>query len=134
MTDARTERVPPDPVTARIFLERADSFLQDGDRGGLTLDTRQIVYWQACISAMEAVLLSDGVRVTSGAGGHVLRLAEAHRALGNQHYDLFERLDVQRDTRHEVSYYAGVVTEGQVEALRTATAELLALARRHIES
>ena len=82
---------------------------------------------------MEAVLMSDGVRVTAGSGAHMLRLGETHRLLGDRHDALFERLDIQRGVRNDVSYYAGIVTHGEVEALRKATRELLELARRHVE-
>lgn len=134
MTEARTEPVPPDPAAARIFLERADAFFADGGRTELNLESRQIIYWQACTSAMEAVLLSSGVRVKAGSGGHILRLTEVHRLLGNRDPDLFERLDLHRDARHDVSYYAGVATESQIEALRAAAAEFLVLARAHVEA
>ena len=130
MTDARIEPVPADPAFARVFLDQAEVFLADADRVGL--DSKQILCWQACISMLEAILLAAGRRVTPGAGGHMRRLEEADRVLGGMHSDLFERLDLHRDARHDVSYAAGVASELGTDELRTAAGELLEVARDYV--
>jgi hypothetical protein len=130
VTDARIEPVPADPAFARVFLDQAEVFLADADRVGL--DSKQILCWQACISMLEAILLAAGRRVTPGAGGHMRRLEEADRVLGGMHSDLFERLDLHRDARHDVSYAAGVASELGTDELRTAAGELLEVARDYV--
>lgn len=50
MTDARVEPVPADPASARIFLDQAESFLADADQASIGQQSKQILYWQACIS------------------------------------------------------------------------------------
>lgn len=130
MTDARVEPVPVDPAFARVFLDQAEGFLADADRVGL--DSKQILCWQACISMLEAILLAAGCRVTPGAGGHMRRLEEADRILGGRHSDLFERLDLHRDARHDVSYAAGVASELGTNELRRAAGELLDVARDYV--
>jgi hypothetical protein len=61
------------------------------------------------------------------------RLDEADRILAHRHSDLFERLDLHRDARHDVSYAAGVASELGTAALRDAAAELLELVRGYID-
>lgn len=81
---------------------------------------------------LEALLLAAGRRVTAGAGGHMLRLEEANQILGRRHDDLFERLDLHRDVRHDVSYAAGVASELGTSELRSAAGELLDLVRGYV--
>lgn len=68
MTDARVEPIPADPASARIFLDQAERVLADAD-GPISLDSKQLLYWQACISMLEAILLTAGRRVTAGSAG-----------------------------------------------------------------
>lgn len=134
MTDARVEPQPADPAFARVFLDRAERFLADADQPAVGQDSKQILYWQACISMLEAILLAAGRRVTPGAGGHMLRLKEADRVLAGNHSELFDRLDLHRDTRHDVSYAAGVASELGTAELRKAAGELLEVARAYVTS
>lgn len=60
------------------------------------------------------------------------RLEEAERVLGGNHAELFERLDLHRDARHDVSYAAGVASDLGTDELRQAAAELLAVARSYV--
>ena len=133
MTDARVEMVSADAATARVFLDRAEGFLSDAAGGGMTASGRQILLWQACMSAMEAVLLAAGRRVTGGDGSHVLRLEETQRRMGTEHLDLFERLDTHRELRHEASYPLGVVSENETETTRQDAERLLEAARHFVE-
>jgi hypothetical protein len=134
MTDARVEPVPADPAGARVFLDQAERFLADGDQPPIGQESRQILYWQACISMLEALLLAAGRRVTPGAGGHMRRLEEADRVLAGNHSDLFERLDLHRDARHDVSYAAGIASELGTAALREAAADLFEVVRGYIDT
>jgi hypothetical protein len=132
VTEARAEPVPADPATARIGLDEAERFLSDGDEPALSEESRHLLYWQACLSLLDAVLLAGGRRVTSGAGGHMLRLSETHAVLGANHPDLFERLDLHRGRRHDVSYRGAVSSAEDTAALRGAAEELLELAREYV--
>lgn len=129
MTLAEVEYVPADPATARVFLDQADAFLQDASSHDLAHASVQILCWQACISAMEAVLLMAGRRVTAGDGAHLLRLREAERQIDSEHSDLFERLNDHRELRHEASYHAGVISEQEAESTRDDAEELIAIVR-----
>lgn len=128
MADARSEPVPADPSNASVFLDRAAELLEDGDRAGMSSAGRQIIYWQCCITSMDAILMAAGRSVSGGEGAHALRLAEAERVLPTDHRDLFESLDGHRALRHDVSYHAGVVSPSEAGSLRSRAAELLSAA------
>jgi hypothetical protein len=134
MTEARVEPVPADPATARVFLDRAEQFLADGDQPAIAHESKQILYWQACIAMLEALLLAAGRRVTPGSGGHMRRLEEADRVLAHKHSGLFEDLDLHRDARNDVSYAAGVASELDVRALRSAASDLFDVVGRYVSS
>lgn len=127
MTRARAEYVPADPMTARVFLDQAERFLADAE--GVAPASVQILCWQACISALEAVLLMAGRRVSAGDGAHVLRLREAEKQIDDDHSDLFERLNEHRELRHDVSYHAGVISEQEAESTRSDAAQIVAIVR-----
>lgn len=127
MTAARAEYVPADPATARVFVDQAERFLEDA--AGMAPASVQILCWQACISAMEAVPLIAGRRVTAGDGAHVLRLREAQAQIDGDHSDLFDRLNDHRELRHDVSYHAGVISEQEAESTHRDATEIVAIAR-----
>lgn len=133
MTEARIEPVPPDPATARIRIKDAERYLVDGSRHGLSEESRQLLYWQACLSSLDAVLLTAGARVASGEGGHRLRLVETDRILGGNHPELFEELDAQRARRNAVAYGGAPSSATETSALREAVTQLLELARQFVE-
>lgn len=134
MTQARAENVPADPATARVFLKRARDFARDAAKPDSAPASSQVLAWQICISAMEAILLAAGRRVTPGDGAHVLRLKEAERSLPDEHGTLFERLDSHRELRHEASYHAGVVSEAEVEVTIRDAQDLLDVAEAFVEA
>jgi hypothetical protein len=127
VTRARAEHVPADPTTARVFVDQAERFLEDAE--GMAPASVQLLCWQACISAMEAVLLMAGRRVSPGDGAHVLRLREAEKQIEEDHTGLFQRLDDHRELRHDVSYHAGVISEQEAESTRRDATELVAIVR-----
>lgn len=133
MTDARVEPVPQDAATARILLERAQGFLSDGCQHGNTAPGKQILLWQACLSAVDAILLAAGRRVTGGEGAHAVRLRESQAELGGDHLDLFERLDGHRQLRHGASYHFEMVSDAETETTREDAKRLLEVARRFVE-
>lgn len=110
-----------------MFLDQAERFLADAE--GVAPASVQILCWQACISAMEAVLLVAGRRVSAGDGAHVLRLREAEKQIDDDRSDLFEPLNDHRELRHDVSYHAGVISEQEAESTRRDAAEIVAIVR-----
>lgn len=127
---ARLERVPADPATARVFLKRAESVLADARAPSLSPISRQLLNWQACVSAMDAALLVAGQRVAGSEGGHQLRISATEDSMDGDHGDLFERLNGHRELRNEASYAIGIVSEGEAESLRAAATDLITAVRR----
>lgn len=132
MNDARVELVSPDPATARVFLEKAEGFVEDAARSQTQAASRQVLAWSSCIASMDAVLGAAGRRVSTGNGAHALRVQETHRQLDIEDVDLFERLDAHREVRHDVSYHAGVISEAEAQTTVADARELLDLARRFV--
>ena len=117
MTEAFLETVPPDPAIARVFLERAEQVWSDAGASGLEPVSQQLWNWQACISAMDAVLLVGGKRVAGSEGGHRLRIDATEEVLPTDQGALFERLHSHRELRNEASYAIGVVSKREAESL-----------------
>jgi hypothetical protein len=132
MTDARVERVYPDRVTARDFVEQAEDFMRDAGLSDLTAVSQTVLLHNAAISACDAVLQATGLRVTPGDRSHILRLETALDQIEADTAELLERLDAARERRNEASYAAGLVAEASLDDARQATAELVELARRHV--
>jgi hypothetical protein len=76
MTEARIERVPADPITARQFLAQGRVFLDDA-LTDLSNESRQVLLHQAAICACDAILLAKGLRVSAGDRAHMLRFERA---------------------------------------------------------
>jgi hypothetical protein len=53
---AEIEEVDADPERAREFLSQAKTFLKDAAKEDLSLESTVVLYWNACISGMDAVL------------------------------------------------------------------------------
>lgn len=71
-----------------------------------------------------------GSRVTSGEESHRVWIEEAGRLAGPAYADLFERLDVWRADRNQVSYAALEPSGGAIVALRTDARDLLTSVER----
>lgn len=110
--------VEPDAARANDFLAQARRFLQDADRDSTHLESAVVLYWNACISAMDAILTAAGLRVGSGEDSHSVRVEAAAGVLGAGYADLFERLDEWRRERHDVSYAAVTPPAGDVDAMQ----------------
>jgi hypothetical protein len=129
---AEIEHVEPDLERAREFLEQAQTFLRDAESARLSLESSVVLYYQACLSAMDAILTHAGRRVTSGTNAHIVRIEEAAALLGSGYAELFERLEFWRRERGEVSYAAVQPAAATVAALQTDTRDVVAAAERYV--
>jgi len=132
MTDARVERMEPDPWLAAGFLARAKKFAADGSADTLSPESRQILMHSAVVAGCDAVLAITGLTIEGSAGGHRLRLAETQRLLAGEHDEMFEVLDEARAARNEVSYQAGLAALPDVEETAAAVREFLTLIEKHV--
>jgi hypothetical protein len=129
MSPARVQKVHADRLGARVHLEQAQRFQADADAADLSAESRSILLHNSAISASNAILQAAGLRVTTGDGAHLLRLATALDQLDRDTEDLLERLDASRSRRNEASYASTLVAQASVDEAREATAELIELAR-----
>src|SRR3954469_6885902 len=111
MSEARLERIVPDPTLSAAFLGRARRFLADGSDKSNARESRQVLLHSATIAATDSILAINGFEVEGSDGGHVLRLEKAEELLDADLADLFEQLDAVRMTRARVSYAAGFAAE-----------------------
>jgi hypothetical protein len=132
MTRAELEPVEPDAGRARDFIAQSRLFLEDADRDTTSLESAVVLYWSACIAAMDALLAGEGLRVGSGEGSHSVRVEGCRRILGAGFEDLCDRLDEWRRGRHDVSYAAITPSAADVAALQTDARDILAAAEGHI--
>jgi hypothetical protein len=125
MNRAEIESVYPDEARAHEFLGHARGFFADAESPSLTQPGSFFLLYQACLAGMDALLAATGSRVTSGEESHRVRIDEAARIAGSAYTELFERLDVWRADRNQVSYAAFEPSGGAVNALRTDASDLL---------
>jgi hypothetical protein len=116
---------PREQVT---FLAQARRFLEDAQRDSTHLESAVVLYWNACISAMDAILTAVGLRVGSGEDSHAVRVNAAAEVLGAGYAELFERLDEWRRERHDVSYAALTPSAGAADAMRGDARDIVAAA------
>lgn len=133
MTRAELERVEPDAGRAQDFVVQSRRFLEDAERDTTNLESAVILYWSACISAMDALLAVEGFRVGTGEESHAVRVGGARMILGAGFDDLCDRLDEWRRERHGVSYAAITPGAADVAALQTDARDLLAATEGHID-
>ncbi len=134
MTRAEIERVDRDVGRANDFVAQAQRFLEDADRETTHLESAVFLYWNACISAMDAVLAVEGLRVGSGEDSHAVRVEAAASALGAGFADLFYRLGEWRRERHDVSYAAITPAAADVAAMQADARDVLAAAEAHVKN
>jgi hypothetical protein len=132
MTRAEAEAVEPDPGRARDFVAQAQRFLADAERESTYLESAVVLYWSACISAMDAVLTSAGLRVGRGEDSHAVRIEKARSVLGAGFSDLCDRLDEWRRERHDVSYRAITPSAADVAAMQSDAREVVSAAEDHV--
>jgi hypothetical protein len=126
VTNAEIENVEPDSHRALEFLKQAKTFLADAGKEDIALESAVVLQWNACISAMDAALTHAGLRVTSGAYGHGVRVRAAESVLGAGYEELFERMDVWRRERGDVSYAAVQPSGASVDAMESDARDLVA--------
>jgi hypothetical protein len=126
---ARTERIAADRAAAAAMLEQADRHLASARAPGVDEESAYGLCYQAALKAHIAVLLARGLRVTSGAGGHVVILQEGGAGLALPE-DVRARLQRMRRTRHQVFYELSEVSEREVVRAFEDAATVLAAARR----
>src|SRR5215210_5992132 len=124
MTEASVELIPPDPWLAHSHFHRALEFIGDGEQTSLSAAGRLVLLHDAALSLCDAVLAINGREVRGSDGGHVLRLQQAQKLLGDGLRDLFERLDDGRLARGDASYRAAPIPEAGPEAALQAVVEL----------
>jgi hypothetical protein len=133
MSRAEVKDVPRDPERASEFLAQARRFLADAELPDLSLPGTCFLLYQACIAAMDGLLVFEGRAIGSGEASHIVRIGEALRLTSASHKELFARLqDEWRDQRGEVSYGALVPPAAEVDSQRTDTRELIAIVAAHI--
>jgi hypothetical protein len=132
MTRAELESVEPDASRAQDFIAQSRRFLEDAERDTTNPESAVVLYWNACIAAMDALLAVEGLRIGSGEGSHAVRVEAARRILGAGFDDLCDRLDEWRRERHDVSYAAITPGAADVAALQTDTRDVLAATEGHV--
>jgi hypothetical protein len=132
VTRAELERVEPDAGRAQDFIAQSRLFLEDAERDTTNLESAVILYWSACIGAMDALLAFEGLRVGSGEGSHAVRVEGARRILGAGFNDLCDHLDEWRRERHDVSYAAITPAVADVAALQADARDIFAAAEGHV--
>ena len=133
MTRAEVGNVEPDTDRARDFISQAHTFLADADRADTHLESAVVLYWNACISAMDGVLAAVGLRVLSGEDSHLVRVEAVRGVLGDGYADLFDRLDLWRRERHDVSYAAITPSAADVAAMQADARDVVAAAEAHTQ-
>jgi hypothetical protein len=132
VTRAELESVEPDAGRAHDFVAQGRRFFEDAERDTTNLESAVILYWNACISAMDALLAVEGLRVGSGEESHAVRVEGARRILGGGYGDLCDRLDEWRRERHGVSYAAVTPAAADVAAIQADARDILAATEGHI--
>jgi len=128
VTHAKAQRVEPDSAAAAELIAQARAHLESARIDGVDAQSAYGIAYQAALKAMVAALLADGIRVTSGAGGHIVTIQQAQL-----HLDLdpavSSRIDHVRRTRHRVFDDGDEVSELELDgALADADAVVAAAA------
>jgi hypothetical protein len=132
MTRAELEHVEPDAGRAQDFIGQSRVFLEDAERETTHLESAVVLYWNACIAAMDSLLAVEGLRVGSGEGSHAVRVEGVRTILGAGFDDLCDHLDEWRRERHDVSYAAITPAAADVAALQRDTRDILAATEGHV--
>jgi len=100
---------------------------------GVDAESAYALCYQAMLKGMGAALLASGIRITSGAGGHIVTIREAVTLLELDR-PLADRLDDMRRTRHRVFYDVIEVTELELEGAMADAEVLLRAVEQRLES
>jgi hypothetical protein len=120
--------VSADTDAAARLVDQAERHLASAGAAGVDGESAFGLCYQA---ALKAMIAADGVRVSSGAGSHVVVLREARRrlVLGAA---TFDRIDLMRRTRHAVFYDADEVTAAELDAAKRDGRVLVEAAARFV--
>jgi len=110
MTRAKVQQVEPDRVAAAELIAQARTHLESARLDGVDPQSAYGITYQAALKAMVAALLADGLRVDSGAGGHIVTIKEAGERL-DLDPAVAARIDHLRRTRHRIFYDGDEVSE-----------------------
>jgi uncharacterized protein (UPF0332 family) len=110
VTRAKVQRVEPDRVAATELIAQSRAHLESARLEGVDGQSAYGIAYQAALKAMVAALLADGLRVGSGAAGHIVTIREAGERLDLDR-DVAARIDHLRRTRHRVFYDGDEVSE-----------------------
>jgi uncharacterized protein (UPF0332 family) len=127
LTRAKVQKVEPDRAAATELIAQARAHLRSARLDGVDSQSAYGICYQAALKAMVAALLADGLRVGSGAGGHIVTIqqAETHLELDP---DVSSRIDHMRRTRHRVFYDGDEVSELELEGALEDTRVVVAAA------
>lgn len=114
MTRAKVQQVEADRGAASDLIAQAKAHLQSARLDGIDAQSAYGLAYQAALKAMVAALLADGLRVGSGAGGHVVTIREAGERL-ELDPAVAARIDHLRRTRHRIFYDGDEVSELELE-------------------
>jgi HEPN domain len=131
VTRARVEKIPADVATARALADQARSHLASARASGVDAESAYGLAYQAALKALIAALLAAGLRVTAGAGGHVVIITEA-KPLVDVPGETFDRLDRMRRTRHQLFYELDEVTASELDAGLAHADAIVAAATRFV--
>jgi uncharacterized protein (UPF0332 family) len=110
LTRAKVQKVVSDRVAASGLIVQARAHLESARLDGIDAQSAYGIAYQAALKAMVAALLADGLRVGSGAGGHIVTIKEAGERL-DLDPAVAARIDHLRRTRHRVFYDGDDVSE-----------------------
>jgi uncharacterized protein (UPF0332 family) len=128
VTRAKVQRVEPDRVAAAELIAQARTHLESARLAGIDAQSAYGIAYQAALKAMVATLLSAGLRVGSGAGGHIVTIERAGAEL-DLDPAVASRIDHMRRTRHRVFYDGDEVSQLELDgALQDAQAVVAAAA------
>ena len=132
MTRAKIQRVAIDTAAAGDLIEQARSHLRSARAEGVDAQSAYGLCYQAALKAMVAALLSNGRRVTSGAGGHIVTIREAQAQLGLGPA-VASRIDHMRRTRHRIFYDGDEVSELELDGALADAGAVISTASEALE-
>lgn len=132
MTGARVQHVEPDRNAATTLLAQGRRTLRSAQMPGVDPESAYALGYQALLKGMVAALLASGVRITSGAGGHIVTIRQASALLGLDQ-PLADRLDAMRRARHRVFYESTEISELELEGALADAEALLRVVETRIQ-
>lgn len=133
MTRAKVQQVEPDSVAAAELIAQARAHLASARLEGIDAQSAYGIAYQAALKAMVAALLADGLRVGSGAGGHIVTIERAGERL-DLDPAVAARIDHLRRTCHRVFYDGDEVSELELEGALADAESVVAAAAEAVDA